>query len=182
MTVTVRKQPLGFTLVEIMTTVAIVGILASMAMPAFSKYARRARTSEAVMNLRKLYDGSIEYFVRQSVTRRGDMLQHRFPRSVRLTPGSRFCMDNSQGGKWVPNDAYWAEPTWQALSFGISDPHYYSYQYDSLGVDEHAMFTARAVGDLNCDQILSTFERVGTVDEAMNVSGGGGIYSFQEIE
>lgn len=42
------KKTSGFTLIEIMVTVAIVAILASVALPAYSDYTRRARASEAV--------------------------------------------------------------------------------------------------------------------------------------
>jgi prepilin-type N-terminal cleavage/methylation domain-containing protein len=177
-----RKHVKGFTLVEIMTTVAIIGILASMAIPAFTKYVRRARTSEAVMNLRKLFDGSVEYFARDYVSRSGAIPQRRFPQQARLTPGTRFCRDVGGTTKWVPKADYWTLATWQALNFGISDPHYYSYAYDSAGQDKSAAFTARAVGDLNCNQTFSTFERVGTVDVNMNVVGGGGIYTIDELE
>ena len=40
-----RKNLRGFTLIEIMITVAIIGILSSMAIPAFSKYVRRSRNN-----------------------------------------------------------------------------------------------------------------------------------------
>lgn len=41
----------GFTLIELMITVAIVGILASIALPAYQRYIARAQASEALVLL-----------------------------------------------------------------------------------------------------------------------------------
>jgi type IV pilus assembly protein PilE len=41
----------GFTLIEMMITVAIVAILAAVAVPAYSQYVMRSKISEAVANL-----------------------------------------------------------------------------------------------------------------------------------
>ena len=45
----------GFSLVELMVVVAIIGILASVAVPAINKYMAKARQSEAKTNLGSLY-------------------------------------------------------------------------------------------------------------------------------
>ena len=50
-----NKQRSGFTLVELLTAVSIVGILASIAVPSYVKYQRQARQSEAKVSLGALY-------------------------------------------------------------------------------------------------------------------------------
>ena len=45
------KKICGFTLVELMIVVAIISVLAAIAAPIYTKYVKKARTSEAVTNL-----------------------------------------------------------------------------------------------------------------------------------
>lgn len=48
-----RSHQAGFTLIELMIVVAIVGILAAIALPAYNSYTVRARVSEAILFLSK---------------------------------------------------------------------------------------------------------------------------------
>jgi type IV pilus assembly protein PilA len=55
----------GFTLIELMITVAIVGILAAIALPSFVQYQARARRAEAKSNLGAIYMGQVVYLTEQ---------------------------------------------------------------------------------------------------------------------
>jgi len=46
-----RKNQAGFTLIELMIVIAIVGILAAVAMPMYSDYTQRARFAEVVASV-----------------------------------------------------------------------------------------------------------------------------------
>jgi prepilin-type N-terminal cleavage/methylation domain-containing protein len=54
---TQRRQQHGFTLIELMIVVAIIGILAAIAIPNFVRFQARARQSEVNTNLKSLFTG-----------------------------------------------------------------------------------------------------------------------------
>jgi type IV pilus assembly protein PilE len=57
------KTEQGFTLIELMITVAIVGILAAIALPNYSEYVKRASRAEAVASLLDAANKEEQYFV-----------------------------------------------------------------------------------------------------------------------
>lgn len=57
-----RRREGGFTLVELMIVVAIVGVLASVAIPSFRNYQWKAKRSEAFTNLAALSKTQKSYF------------------------------------------------------------------------------------------------------------------------
>ena len=62
-----RKRFHGFSLMEVMIVVVIIGILAALAYPNLEKYLKRARQTEAKTNLSAIYTAQKIYFIlRQS--------------------------------------------------------------------------------------------------------------------
>ncbi|WP_374032443.1 type IV pilin protein [Bdellovibrio bacteriovorus] len=57
-----RKSQSGFSLVELMVVVAIIGVLASIAVPSINKYLAKARQSEAKTNLSSLYTSEKAFY------------------------------------------------------------------------------------------------------------------------
>ena len=51
-------------LIEAMIVVAILGTLAAVAIPAFMRYMRKSKTTEAMQGIKKIYDGARTYYLR----------------------------------------------------------------------------------------------------------------------
>lgn len=169
----------GFTLVELMIVVAIVGVLAALAIYGVRKYVLNAKTAEARNSLGQMSKDASTAYSREGM--KADVLALGGKTGV----VNKLCATSSKvptsdadikGQKYQSKPSDWdgsQEAGWTCLRFSMQDPQYYQYQYvASATTGTGATFTAQANGNLDGDGALSTFQIGGAIkaDTAGNVT------------
>jgi type II secretory pathway pseudopilin PulG len=154
-----------------MIVVAIIGILAAIAIPSFSRYIRRARTTEAVQHLNKEWSGSITYYEADHMTGMGMILTKEFPGPTAAWANAQECGCLTGGVCPGANSVWNTDLVWRALSFSFPDPHHFMPGYSGSGTNTSAQFTAYSKGDANCNGTLAEFFRSGKISPQGDVTG-----------
>ncbi|MFZ4580762.1 MAG: hypothetical protein ACOYOB_20455 [Myxococcota bacterium] len=131
--------------------------------PGFDDNAARPVEAEAKMSLRKIADSSIAYFAEEKISPSAGALPQAFPESTGRTPPKRPDCVAGKPTLVQPKPETFSMPTWMALNFSVDDPFVYQYEYISSGTGKSAKFTARAIGDTDCDGVEAVYEVQGSV-------------------
>lgn len=158
-----RVNNAGFTLIELMVCIVIVGVLATTASFAYIKYIRKAQNTEVINALNKIAVGAKAYYQADHYDSNGTLLPKAFPDlGIRRPSGLDCCAQ--PGGKCAVEENW--SGAWELLSFKMMVPTYYQYTfYGGTQVGNDAKFIAYATGNLNCDSVLEYWYVLGEVIE-----------------
>lgn len=133
----------GFTLIELMIVVAIIGILAAIAIPNFLKFQAKAKQAEAKSNLSAIYVAQLSYFGEHDI----------------------YCTLFSQLG-WVYEGPSKYEYFFSATEFAGDVPGLEMPAGVAVGTDT---FTAGATGNIDADTTVYDMWTINDRKELLNV-------------
>lgn len=174
MTLLKKRSSRGFTLVELMIVVAIIGILAALAIAGVKKYMTSAKSAEARNSLGTMSGLASQAWSGERMAgaiiadgttiAATHTLCGKAPAvPVAIPKGEKYQSSSAEGSDFhvatLTNNIITG--SWKCLGFSLDAPQYYQYEYTNADANH---FDTIARGDLDGDSTPSSFSRAGEVN------------------
>jgi type IV pilus assembly protein PilA len=176
-----RYAKRGFTLVELMIVVAIIGILAALAIYGVSRFLSSSKTAEAKNTVGAISRAAQSAWERQiaesKILAEGDSISagasnlcetaQSVPQGLAAVQGKKYQPITADGSDFETGSD---KAGWKCLRFRMSDPIQYQYLYTKAGspvsgqVSSPDSFEAGALGDTDGDNTTAKFALTGEIN------------------
>ncbi len=195
-----NEKTRGFTLVELMIVVAIIGVLAALAIYGVRRYMASSKTAEAKQNVGAILTAALHAYnsetaVSEDATEGSESqapghggCDSATPVPAKVPMGKKYQPRGQDGVDFQSGNSYQG---WKCLAFAINQPIYYQYHYyfektvvapNSPTPCVKACVEVGAIGDLDGDGIVSRFQAIGFVTKGGQASRSTQIYIENEFE